>query len=48
MNAVRADAAMESGQKRGLQEDFGAMAKFRSCTFGNIMLVARQEPEARS
>jgi len=37
-------AALESGHSEVLTAYLGAMAKFRSYSFGNIMLIARQKP----
>ena len=39
-------AALESGQSEVLATYLGAMAKFHAYSFGNIMLIARQKPEA--
>ena len=39
-------AAMESGHSEVLTAYLGAMAKFHSYSFGNIMLIARQKPDA--
>ena len=39
-------AALESGHSEVLTAYLGAMAKFRSYSFGNIMLIARQKPDA--
>jgi len=39
-------AALESGHSEVLTAYLGAMAKFHSYSFGNIMLIARQKPEA--
>src|SRR6202789_3991027 len=39
-------AALESGHSEVLTAYLGAMAKFHSYTFGNIMLIARQKPDA--
>jgi hypothetical protein len=38
--------ALESGQSAVLTQYLGAMAKFRNYSFGNIMLIARQKPDA--
>jgi len=38
--------ALESGQSAVLTQHLGAMAKFRNYSFGNIMLIARQKPDA--
>jgi antirestriction protein ArdC len=39
-------AALESGHSEVLTQYLAAMAKFRSYSFGNIMLIARQKPDA--
>src|SRR3954465_6292528 len=39
-------AALESGHSEVLTAYLGAMAKFRTYSFGNIMLIARQKPDA--
>jgi len=39
-------AALESGHSEVLTAYLGAMAKFRTYSFGNIMLIARQKPSA--
>ena len=39
-------AALESGHSEVLTAYLGAMAKFHSYSFGNIMLIARQKPDA--
>src|SRR5260221_9875018 len=39
-------AALESGHSEVLTVYLGAMAKFRNYSFGNIMLIARQKPDA--
>jgi hypothetical protein len=39
-------AALESGHSEVLTSYLGAMAKFRTYSFGNIMLIARQKPDA--
>jgi antirestriction protein ArdC len=39
-------AALESGQSEVLTAYLGAMAKFHNYSFGNIMLIARQRPDA--
>src|SRR5690242_1719339 len=39
-------AALESGHSEVLTAYFSAMAKFHTYSFGNIMLIARQKPEA--
>ena len=41
-------AALESGHSEVLTAYLGAMAKFRNYSFGNIMLIARQKPDATS
>ncbi|HKW18906.1 MAG TPA: ArdC family protein [Terriglobales bacterium] len=38
--------ALESGQSEVLTEYLSAMARFHNYSFGNIMLIARQKPEA--
>jgi hypothetical protein len=38
--------SLESGQSAFLTQYLGAMAKFRNYSFGNIMLIARQKPDA--
>jgi len=39
-------AALESGHSEVLTAYLGAMAKFRNYSFGNIMLIAKQKPDA--
>jgi hypothetical protein len=39
-------AALESGHSEVLAAYLGAMAKFHTYSFGNIMLIARQKPDA--
>src|SRR5271167_4096460 len=39
-------AAPESGHSAMLTQYLAAMAKFRNYSFGNIMLIARQKPDA--
>src|SRR5271165_5614518 len=39
-------AALESGHSEVLTAYLAAMAKFRNYSFGNIMLIARQKPDA--
>ena len=39
-------AALESGHSEVLTAYLSAMAKFRTYSFGNIMLIARQKPDA--
>ena len=39
-------AALESGHSEILTAYLGAMAKFHTYSFGNIMLIARQKPDA--
>ena len=39
-------AALESGHSEVLTKYLGAMAKFHSYSFGNVMLIARQKPDA--
>src|SRR5208282_4843279 len=38
--------SLESGQSAVLTQYLGAMAKFRNYSLGNIMLIARQKPDA--
>ena len=38
--------SLESGQSDVLTQYLGTMAKFRNYSFGNIMLIARQKPDA--
>lgn len=38
--------SLESGQSNVLSEYLGAMARFHTYSFGNVMLIARQKPEA--
>ena len=38
--------ALESGHSEVLTAYLGAMAKFHTYSFGNIMLIARQKPDA--
>src|SRR5450755_3960599 len=38
--------SLEAGQSAVLTQYLGAMAKFRNYSFGNIMLSARQKPDA--
>ena len=38
--------SLESGHSEVLTAYLGAMAKFHSYSFGNIMLIARQKPDA--
>ena len=38
--------SLEAGQSSILKQFLGAMAKFRNYSFGNIMLIARQKPDA--
>src|SRR5580658_2647301 len=38
--------SLESGQSAVLTQYLGAMAKFRNYSFGNIMLITRQKPDA--
>jgi len=40
-------AALESGHSEVLTAYLGAMAKFHTYSFGNIMLIARQKPDAK-
>ena len=39
-------AALESGHSEVLTQYLAAMAKFHTYSFGNIMLIARQKPDA--
>jgi hypothetical protein len=39
-------AAIESGHSEVLTQYLGAMAKFHTYSFGNVMLIARQKPDA--
>jgi hypothetical protein len=39
-------AALESGHSEVLTAYLGAMAKFHNYSFGNVMLIARQKPDA--
>ena len=39
-------AALESGQSDVLMQYLNAMARFHTYSFGNIMLIARQKPDA--
>ena len=38
--------SLEAGQSSVLTQYLGAMAKFRNYSFGNIMLIASQKPDA--
>ena len=38
--------ALESGQNEVLRQYLSAMGRFHNCSFGNIMLIARQKPDA--
>ena len=38
--------SLEAGQSAVLTQYLGAMANFRNYSFGNIMLIARQKPDA--
>ena len=38
--------ALESGQSEVLTQYLNSMARFHNYSFGNIMLIARQKPEA--
>jgi hypothetical protein len=40
--------ALESGHSEVVTAYLGAMAKFHTYSFGNIMLIARQKPDAKS
>src|ERR1700688_2308988 len=39
-------AALESGHSEVLTQYLGAMARFHTYSFGNVMLIARQKPDA--
>ena len=39
-------ASLEAGHSEVLTQYLGAMAKFHTYSFGNIMLIARQKPSA--
>jgi hypothetical protein len=39
-------ASLEAGHSEVLTQYLSAMAKFHTCSFGNIMLIARQKPSA--
>src|SRR2546425_11825200 len=39
-------AALESGQSDVLTQYLNAMARFHNYSFGNVMLIARQKPQA--
>src|SRR5579859_3758721 len=39
-------AALESGHSEVLTAYLGAMARFHTYSFGNVMLIARQKPDA--
>lgn len=39
-------AALESGESEVLTQYLNAMARFHHYSFGNIMLIARQKPQA--
>jgi len=39
-------AGLESGHSEVLTAYLGTMAKFHTYSFGNIMLIARQKPDA--
>src|SRR5579863_1006122 len=39
-------AALESGESEVLTQYLSAMARFHHYSFGNIMLIARQKPQA--
>src|SRR5437868_10153776 len=39
-------AALESGQSEVLTQYLGTMARFHTYSFGNVMLIARQKPDA--
>ncbi len=38
--------SLESGQSAVLTQYLGAMARFHTYSFGNVMLIARQKPDA--
>ena len=38
--------SLESGRSEVLTEYLGAMARFHTYSFGNVMLIARQKPDA--
>src|SRR5579863_10570343 len=38
--------ALESGQSEVLTQYLSAMARFHNYSFGNVMLIARQKPQA--
>jgi hypothetical protein len=38
--------SLESGQSNVLTQYLGAMARFHTYSFGNVMLIARQKPDA--
>jgi hypothetical protein len=38
--------SLESGHSEVLTQYLGAMARFHSYSFGNLMLIARQRPDA--
>src|SRR5437868_15491794 len=39
-------AALESGQSEVLTQYLGTIARFHTYSFGNVMLIARQKPDA--
>ena len=39
-------AALEAGQSEVLTQYLSAMARFHNYSFGNVMLIARQKPQA--
>jgi len=39
-------AALEAGQSEVLTQYLNAMARFHNYSFGNVMLIARQKPQA--
>src|SRR5712692_10938573 len=39
-------ASLEAGHSEVLTQYLGAMAKFHTYSFGNVMLIARQKPSA--
>ena len=38
--------SLESGHSEALTQYLGAMARFHTYSFGNVMLIARQKPDA--
>jgi antirestriction protein ArdC len=39
-------ASLEAGHSEALTQSLGAMGKFHTYSFGNVMLIARQKPSA--